>query len=90
MLNALWSAEKRGRLSSAALVNAVNGIAALPIERSPRPSDGLRLIALAREFDLSVYDATYLGLALDQNAPLAALDARLLAAARAAGAQVVT
>lgn len=89
VLNALRSAEKRGRLSPAALANAVHGVAALPIERDHRPADGLRLTTLAREFDLSVYDAMYLALALDSNLPLAALDARLVAAAKAAGAQLV-
>lgn len=89
VLNALRSAEKRGRLSPAALANAVHGVAALPIERDHRPADGLRLTTLAREFDLSVYDARYLALALDSNLPLAALDARLVAAAKAAGAQLV-
>lgn len=89
VLNALRSAERRSRLSAAALANAVHGLAALPIERDHRPADGLRLTTLAREFDLSVYDASYLALALDSNLPLAALDARLVAAARLAGAQLV-
>jgi predicted nucleic acid-binding protein len=89
ILNALRSAEKRGRLSPAALANAVHGLASLPIERDHRPADGLRLTTLAHEFDLSVYDAMYLALALDSNLPLAALDARLLAAAKGAGAHIV-
>jgi predicted nucleic acid-binding protein len=89
VLNALRSAEKRGRLSAAALANAVHGIAALPIERDHRPADGLRLTTLAREFDLSVYDAMYLALAVDSNHPLAALDSRLVAAAKLAGVQLV-
>ena len=89
VLNALRSAEKRGRLSPAALANAVHGLAALPFERDQAPVDGLRLTTLAREFELSVYDAMYLALALDRNLPLAALDARLVAAAKRAGAQLV-
>ena len=89
VLNALRSAEKRGRLSPAALANAVHGLAALPIERDHRSADGMRLTTLAREFDLSVYDATYLAFALDHNLPLAALDVRLVAAAKLAGAQLV-
>jgi predicted nucleic acid-binding protein len=89
VLNALRSAEKRKRLSPAALANAIHGLDALPIEHHRRPADGLRLTTLAREFDLSVYDATYLALSLDSNLPLAALDARLVAAARLAGAQLV-
>lgn len=89
VLNALRSAEKRGRLSPAALANAVHGLAGLPIERDHAPVDGLRLTTLAREFELSVYDAMYLALALDRNLPLAALDVRLVAAAKRAGAQLV-
>ena len=89
VLNTLRSAEKRGRLSPAALTNAVHGLAALPIERDHRPADGLRLITLARDYEIIVYDATYLALALDRNLPLAALDGRLRAAASLAGVVLV-
>ena len=89
VLNALRSAERRGRLTAAALANAIHGLQGLPVERDRRPVDGLRLTSLAAEFDISVYDAAYLALALDANLPLATLDARLLAAAKLAGAQLV-
>lgn len=42
-------------------------------------------LALARRFDISVYDASYLELALRKNIRLATLDRKLSAAARAAG-----
>ena len=89
VMNALRSAEKRGRLSAAALTNAIHGLERLPIERDHRVVDGLRLTAIAREFDVSVYDASFLALSLDVNLPLATLDQRLIAAARASGVTLV-
>lgn len=86
--NGLRSAERRGRMSAAALTNAIHGLQMLPIERDHRPVDGLRLVTVAREFDLSAYDASYLALALDMNLSLATLDDGLTAAASAAGVPV--
>lgn len=87
--NALYSAERRGRLTAAAHANAIHGLAGLHVERDQRPVNWLRLTALARERELSVYDATYLDLALERNLPLASLDNRLLAAAAQAGVRIV-
>jgi predicted nucleic acid-binding protein len=88
VLNGLRSAERRGRLGAAALTNAIHGLQGLPVERDRRPVDGLRLTSVAAEFDLSVYDAAYLELALDADLPMATLDERLAAAARTAGARL--
>lgn len=85
IVNALASAERRGRLTSAAMTNALNGLARLPINRDLRPVDHLRLASLSREFTISAYDASYLALALDDNLPLATLDDRLVHAATKAG-----
>jgi predicted nucleic acid-binding protein len=85
VLNAVLSAQLRGRLSPAAATNAIHGLEALPIERDGRAIDGVRLTALSREFELTAYDGAYLALALDANLPLATLDARLTKAATAAG-----
>lgn len=90
VLNALRSAERRGRLTAAALSHAIHGLQGLPIERDHRPVDGLRLTSLADEFDLSVYDAAYLALAIDADLPLASLDSSLIGAAQAAGARLVS
>ena len=48
-----------------------------------------RVLELAREHGLTVYDAYYLELALRERAALATLDDDLRAAARRAGALVV-
>jgi predicted nucleic acid-binding protein len=85
VLNGLRSAERRGRLTTAALANAIHGLHGLPVERDRRPVDGLRLTSLAAEFDISVYGAAFLALALDANLPPASLDVRLNSAAKAAG-----
>jgi predicted nucleic acid-binding protein len=89
VINGLRSAERRGRLTAAALTNAIRGLQGLRVERDHRPIDGLRLASLAREFDLSVYDAAYLALAIDADLPLASLDARLTSAGEAAGVRPV-
>lgn len=49
----------------------------------------LESIRLAMMHGLTVYDATYLQLALDIDAPLATLDLALAAAARAEGIEVI-
>jgi predicted nucleic acid-binding protein len=85
VINGLRSAERRGRLTAAALTNAIHGLQGLRVERDHRPIDALRLASLAAEFDISAYDAAYLALALDANLPLASLDVRLNSAAKAAG-----
>ena len=85
VVNALASAERRGRLTPAAMTNGLNGLTRLPINRDHRPVDHLRLTALMREFAISGYDATYLALALDDNLALATLDDRLGHAATKAG-----
>ncbi len=89
VLNSLWSAERRGRISISDLTNAISGLDQLPIDVDSRAVDGLRLTARAREFGLSVSDASYLGLALDSNLPLATLDSQLARAATAAGVDLL-
>jgi predicted nucleic acid-binding protein len=49
----------------------------------------LRALELAERHRLTVYDAMYLHLALDVEAPLATLDRKLAAAARAEGVEVI-
>ncbi|GDX94751.1 hypothetical protein LBMAG47_04150 [Planctomycetia bacterium] len=62
-------------------------LAALPIALDDETASRawLQSLHLARSHRLSVYDATYLELALRHGLPLATLDARLAAAATAAG-----
>jgi predicted nucleic acid-binding protein len=62
-------------------------LAALPIALDDETASRawLQSLHLARSHRLAVYDATYLELALRHGLPLATLDARLAAAATAAG-----
>jgi predicted nucleic acid-binding protein len=56
-------------------------------EQSPRASQGM-VLALARSYGLTAYDATYLELAMRRAAELATFDRKLAEAARAAGVRV--
>jgi predicted nucleic acid-binding protein len=46
------------------------------------------VLPLAREYDLSTYNAAYLDVAVRQGAPLAALDSTLEKAGRSAGIKI--
>ena len=83
VLNALRSAEKRGRITEAGLANALNGLAGLRIESFRNPVDRPQLLSLG------VYDATYAWVALESNLPLATRDARLAHAASSMGITLV-
>jgi predicted nucleic acid-binding protein len=82
--NVLVQAERRGRLSPADTVRLLDLLADLPIEVQHEPEGRVlrEIRALAREHDLSAYDACYLDLAMREGLPLATADAAL---ARAAG-----
>lgn len=88
VLNALRSAEKRGRLTEASVSHAIAGLSRLPIERDRRAVDGEHVVALSRSHGLSAYDAAYLQLAMVRRLPLATRDDSLRAAARRAGVDV--
>lgn len=85
--NALAVGERRGRLSGAETTAALRLLGRLPLEVDGRAGFPLAadLLMLARTHRLSAYDAAYLELALRLPAPLATLDRRLRAAAKAAG-----
>lgn len=89
--NVLLGAERRGRIGAAEARRFLVLLEALPIEvdahglaRAPREA-----LQLARAHGLSVYDATYLELAVRTGAALATRDARLAAAARAEGVELL-
>ena len=87
--NALRTAEARGRLSEAAVTNAIRALKHLNIDIDSLPLDSLRVIDIARNFSLSAYDASYLWLAMDSNLPLATRDTRLAESAASAGVALV-
>lgn len=84
LANALLMAERRGRLPKGTMVDYVENILALRLNLSHYPTQpaGLaRSIELADKHSLSLYDASYLALALHLQSPLATLDEKLAAAA---------
>lgn len=63
----------------------------LPIEIDKKTSDLAlnRILELAREYKITVYDACYLELSLRVSAPLATLEVELAEAAQKAGIPVL-
>jgi predicted nucleic acid-binding protein len=88
--NSLRSADRRGRLSEAAMSRARSTLADLPIDVVPiELSTALGLVDIAKEHDLSIYDATYLDLADIRGIGLATVDGRLADACRSAGVPLI-
>jgi predicted nucleic acid-binding protein len=85
--NVLVAAERRRRITATDAGRFAELLARLPIRIVPDAPDHVLgpVVALARDHGLSVYDASYLDLALREARPLASLDRRLLAAAAASG-----
>ncbi len=82
--NVLVVNERRGRIDPPGTAAFLADLARLRIDLD-RQADGEMIVALARSHRLTVYDAAYLELALRVDAPLATLDRKLAAAARAVG-----
>lgn len=86
--NVLTVAERRKRITEADSFRFINLLSALPITKINTPVDQIPdILAFAREYGLSFYDAEYLRLAITHGYTLATLDAALLTAAKYAGAQ---
>ena len=89
--NVLLVATRRGRIEEEVWPDLLDRLAALPIETDMETgvrawTDSLRV---ARDHQLSVYDAAYLELAMRRRIPLATLDGDLATAARRAGVRVL-
>lgn len=76
--------ERTGRIEPAGTAGFLADLARLSIEVDRDPASEV-VLALARSHRLTVYDASYLELALRLGVPLATLDRALAAAARAVG-----
>jgi len=84
--NVLVVAERRGRQTEADSYRFLTLLKALPIQVVSVPTHAMpQLLSLAREHQLSAYDAAYLSLAIDSGLSIATLDSRLRAAATRAG-----
>lgn len=88
--NALLVGGRRGVIGEAETTDFLGRLNALPIETDSADLGlaSVAILRLAREFQLSSYDASYLELAIRRGALLATFDQRLLASARAAGVRV--
>lgn len=85
--NTLLVGERRKRSTQANTVTWLGFLASLPItvDEETRLHAFGNTISLAREHNLSAYDAAYLELAMRRGVPLATLDDKLKAAALAVG-----
>lgn len=85
--NVLVVAERRGRLKVGESARFLELLQSLPIfvEEVSLPRATGAVLSLARELDLSVYDASYLELAMRSGLALATHDQALAKAADAAG-----
>ncbi|CAN7282842.1 type II toxin-antitoxin system VapC family toxin [Rhizobium leguminosarum] len=86
MRNILLTAERRKRISNEDVLACLMRLTSLPL-RTVSSEDHLPILRLAGKYQLSVYDAAYLALAVAENVSLATLDARL---ERAASAESLT
>jgi len=86
--NALLVNERRGRISPQQVSDTLADSLALGILMDDE-HDESRLLDLGRRFELTVYDAAYLEVAIRRSLPLATLDRRLREAAEAIGVAVV-
>ena len=88
--NALLVGERRKRIRQPEVRRFVELLIGLNIiEDGQSFADTVgNVLPLAREYDLSAYDAAYLDASVRHGAPLATLDAMLQKAARAAGVKI--
>ena len=88
--NALLVGGRRGVIGEVETADFLGRLNALPIETDSADLGlaSVAILRLARDFQLSSYDASYLELAIRRGALLATFDQRLLTSARAAGVRV--
>jgi predicted nucleic acid-binding protein len=89
--NGLLNAVRRGRLRESEVQPMLGSLARLRIEIEAGialDTLGQQTLALALAHRLSVYDASYLELAVRRGLPLATLDSRLATAAEALGVEI--
>lgn len=90
--NVLLSAERRNRLKEAESERFLHWLTELPIAVDLQPTAAVvgRIVSLAREQNLSSYDASYLELAMREGTPLASVDKSLIHAAKKVGVPLLS
>ena len=88
--NGLFVAERRGRLRTQTRLALLNEFGGLDIRKDapPRAGHWATLSELASQHGLTIYDASYLELAMRRVLPLATFDGALARAARSSGLRV--
>jgi predicted nucleic acid-binding protein len=89
--NVLLVAARRGRITEDDWIRIRDDLEALPIGVDAESCDRVlgSVLPVASEYNLSVYDAMYLELALRLGLPLATLDMKLIAAGKLAGVEIL-
>ena len=89
--NALLVGERRHRLTASAVAQFLELLSGLPIDTDAQTARRAfsTTLQLARDHNLSAYDATYLELAMREGLTLATLDTQLKSAARSAGVKLL-
>jgi predicted nucleic acid-binding protein len=89
--NALLVAERRKRVSLAQVTALLGRIVQLPVSVETIEPDRAfsQILSVARQYQLTEYDAAYLELALRKGLPFATLDDGLRQSARMAGIRLV-
>jgi predicted nucleic acid-binding protein len=90
--NVLLVAERRKRLSQTDSSRFISLLFELPIiveQESPERMLS-EILALAREYKLSSYDASYLDLAMRKGLPIATTDKNIIAAARRSSVSILS
>ncbi len=88
--NALLMANRRGRIDASMLAALLQDLGGIEFIQDGRTSQNAwsQSLTLALKHRLTLYDASYLELALRLDANLATLDARLVAAAKLEGVEL--
>ena len=91
VVNVLLVAERQKRLSESDSIRFITLLSQLPIVvEYERPEKMMKeLLALARAYNLSSYDASYIDLAMRKGFPIATLDNKLIEAARRIDVQIL-
>lgn len=89
--NVLWCSERKQRIKPYHTEKIRQLIEQLPIDTDSVVGEHAlgRLLELAREYEITVYDAAYLELSLRHGIPLATLDKKLINAAVRAGIPIL-
>jgi len=90
VMNVLWVALRKKRLTNTQATSFITLLNALPIDIDPISQINKRVLELAREYTLSAYDAAYLEISLRRNIPLVTLDESLRKAAIKSGTTLLS